>query len=290
MSNRIVPLVIAGAVLVLAALTSLFTVNERQLALRTEFGALVGGAYGPGLHWKLPWDQIVRFDKRVLTQSNPMQTFHTSDDRELIIHTYIKWQIANPVVYFEATGGSEQSAAARISDIVTDGIKGIVAGRTLEQIVAADRAVETGAALGAAGKASAALGVRLLDVRVQSIGLPDAVADRVYDRMKQDFAEVASRLRADGESSATTIKAAADRQRTDILADAQRDSLSSRGAADAEAADISSKAYGADPGFFAFYRSMEAYRRALGGHNGVLVLSPDSAFFKYMNRPGPAHP
>lgn len=289
MSNRVIAIVIAAAIVVLAALTSLFTVNESEVALRTEFGAIVGGAYSPGLHWKLPWDQVVKFDRRVLTRSNPMQTFRTSDDRELIVDSYIKWRVANPVLYFEATGGSEQSAAARVSDIVTDGIKNVVAGRTLEQIVTAPRAAVTDATFAAAQRAVAALGVRLIDVRVDGIGLPDPVADRVYERMQQDFAEVANRLRAQGKSQATMIRAAADRERTDILSKAQRDALTTKGAADAKAADIYSRAYSADPRFYAFYRSMQAYERALARHNGLLVLSPDSAFFKYLRDPGPTH-
>jgi modulator of FtsH protease HflC len=288
MSNRVVPIVVSAAIVVLGALTSLFTVNERDIALRTEFGAIVGGAYSPGLHWKLPWDQVVRFDRRVLTQSNPMQSFRTNDNRELLVNSYIKWQVANPVVYFEATGGNEQSAATRISDIVTDGIKNVVAGRTLEQIVTARRPAVTDAMLRDARRAVAALGIRLIDVRVQSIALPDPVADRVYDRMKQDFSDVANGLRAEGESTATTIRASADRERTDIISNAQRDALRMKGAADAQAADIYSRAYSADPQFYEFYRSMQAYERALGKRNGILVLSPDSAFFKYMRSPEPA--
>jgi modulator of FtsH protease HflC len=288
MSNRVVPIVIAAAILVLAALTSLFTVNEQDVALRTEFGAIVGGAYPPGLHWKLPWDQVVRFDRRILTQSNPMQTFHTGDNREIIVNSYIKWQVANPVLYFETTGGGEQSAATRIADIVNDGMKNIIAARTLEQIVTTKDAVVTDAVLSAASRAVAALGVRLVDVKVQSLSLPDPVADRVYERMKQDFAEVANRLRAQGDSTATTIRATADRERTDIISDAQRDALRMKGSADAEAAGIYAQAYSADPDFYAFYRSMQAYERALGRHNGILVLSPDSVFFKYMTNPQPA--
>lgn len=289
MSNRIVPIVISVAIVVLIALTSLFTVNEKQSALRTEFGAVVGGVYTPGLHWKFPWDQVVRFDRRILTQSNPMQTFHTSDNRELIVDSFIKWRVANPLRYFEATGGNEQSASTRVSDIVTDGIKNIVAARTLQQIVTSQRAAVTAAMLHATRADVAKLGIRLVDVRVQSIALPDAIANRVYVRMKQQFTDVARRLRAEGESTAAMLKATANRERTDIIAKAQRDALRLKGQADAQAANIYSHAYSADPEFYAFYRSMQAYEQALGKRNGVLVLSPDSAFFKYLRNPQPGH-
>ncbi len=288
MSTRAVPVVVAAAVVLLAALTSLFSVGESEFAIRTEFGAIVRTDYRPGLHWKLPWDQVVKFDRRILTQSNPMQAFLTNDDRSLLVDYYIKWRVENPTVYYEATGGNEKSAADRVSDIVTDGMKSVVAERTLEQIVTADRAAVTSGMMAAASRAVAALGIQLIDVRVQSIDLPDEVADRVYEKMKQDFAKVANRLRAQGESSATVIRATADRERTEIISDAQREALRIKGAADAEAADTYAHAYSSAPEFYAFYRSLEAYERSLGKSNDVLVLSPDSEFFKYMRDPGEA--
>ncbi len=217
MSKSAVPIIVAVAIVLLAALTSLFTVNENEFAIRTEFGAIVGAAYRPGLHAKLPWDQVVKFDRRILTQSAPMQSFLTNDDRSLLVDFFIKWRVANPTVYFEATGGSEKDAAERISEIVTDGIKSVVAQRTLEQIVTAQRAAVTAGMFAGASRAVSALGIRLLDVRVQSIDLPDEVASRVYEEMKQDFANVAERLRAQGEGTATTIRATADRERTEIV-------------------------------------------------------------------------
>ncbi len=289
MSARPVSIVlIAAALALLGALASLFSVNESEFAIRTEFGAIVATGYGPGLHWKLPWDQIVKFDRRILTQPNPMQAFITKDNRSLIIDSYIKWRVANPTLYYETTGGSETSAGERIADIVTDGMKSDVAQRTLEQVVTADRAAVTDETLASVSRAVSALGIQLIDVRVQSIELPDEVADRVYEGMKEDFAKTANRLRAEGESEATTIRATADRSHTEIISNAQRTALEIKGAADAEAADTYARAYSAEPEFYAFYRSLQAYERALGKSNGVLVLSPDSEFFRYMQSPGRA--
>ncbi len=289
MSARSVSIVIVAAALaLLGTLTSLFSVNERDFAIRTEFGAIVATGYRPGLHWKLPWDQVVKLDRRTLMQSNPMQAFITKDNRSLIIDSYIEWRIANPTVYYETTGGSEKSAGERISDIVTDGMKSDVAQRTLEQVVTADRAAVTDETLASASRAVSALGIQLVDVRVQSIELPDEVADRVYEDMKEDFAKTANRLRAEGESAATAIRATADRNHTEIISNAQRAALEIKGAADAEAADTYARAYSADPEFYAFYRSLQAYERALGKSNGVLVLSPDSEFFRYLRNPARA--
>jgi len=286
MPGRIIPIAVAAALVILAALTSLYTVSETEYAIRTQFGAVEGATYGPGLHWKWPWDQVVKIDRRLLGQSHPMSTFLTRDDRALIVDFYIKWRIVDPVRYYEATGADETSAGDRLSDIVQDGIKSVVAGRTLAEVVTAEHPAVTAGMLESARRAASALGIDLVDVRVQNIDLPDEVASRVYDQMKESFEKTASELRAEGDSAAKRIRAEADRERMEIISDAQRDALASKGAADAEASDIYARAYRSNPEFFAFYRSMQAYERSLGKSNGVLVLSPDSAFFRYMKDPG----
>jgi modulator of FtsH protease HflC len=287
MTGRLVPIVIAAVVVALAAL-SLFTVSETDYAIRTRFGAIESATYGPGLHVKWPWNQVVKIDRRILTLARPMSTFLTSDDRALIVDFSIKWRVRSPTRYYEATGGDEASAGDRLSAIVEDGMKSVVAGRTLMQVVTAERPAVTSAMLENARRAASALGVELIDVRVVNLDLPDEIAAHVYDQMKESFQKTANELRAEGDSSARTIRAAADRQRTEIISNAQRDALALKGAADAQAAGIYARANASDPEFYAFYRSMQAYERALGKSNGVLVLSPDSAFFKYMKDPGGA--
>lgn len=287
MSGRLVPIVVAAAVVAIAAL-SLFTVSETEYAIRTRFGAIENAAYGPGLHVKWPWDQVVKIDRRTLTLAHPMSTFLTSDDRALIVDYAIEWRVRSPTRYYEATGGDEASAGDRLSAIVEDGIKGVVAGRTLGEVVTAERPAVTTAMLESARQNASALGVELLDVRVVNLDLPDEIAAHVYDQMKEGFQKTANELRAQGDSAARTIRAAADRQRMEIISNAQRDALALKGAADAQAAGIYARANASDPEFYAFYRSMQAYERALGKSNGVLVLSPDSAFFKYMKDPGGA--
>jgi len=288
MSGRIVWVFVAAAIALLLALTSLFTVSETQYAIRTQFGAIETAGYGSGLHVKWPWDQVVRIDRRILTASHPMSTFLTSDDRALIVDFVVKWRVRDPTRYYEATGADEASASDRLSAIVQDGIKSVVAGRTLAQVVSAERPAVTSTMLASARHAASALGVDLIDVRVENIDLPDEVAARVYEQMKENFQKSANEVRAEGESSAKKIRAAADRERTEIISNAQRDALEVKGAADAKAAGIYARANASDPEFYSFYRSMQAYERALGKSNGVLVLSPDSAFFKYMKDPGGA--
>jgi membrane protease subunit HflC len=281
---------VAVAVVVLAALGSrcVFTVAEGEQAVRTQFGAILDSSYAPGLHWKQPWDRVIRIDRRTLAATHADETFLTNDNRGLIVDFYILWRVTDASAYFQATGGSEDVAAERLSDVVKDGIKSIVAQRTLEQIVTAERSVVTGQVMDSASRTVAALGIRLVDVRVQAINLPDEVSARVYESMKQNFAKIASHLRAEGQSSAASISAGADRESTEIIASAEQDALGVRGAADEQAADIYAKAYSAHPDFYAFYRSLQAYERSLGKDGDVLVLSPDSEFFRYFRNPAAA--
>ncbi|MBS0416575.1 MAG: protease modulator HflC [Proteobacteria bacterium] len=286
MPSRVAPIVVV-IVALLIALTAPFTVNQAQVAIRTEFGAIMGIYTEPGLHWKWPWDQVVKFDRRVLSLSYTGETFLTNDNRGLIVDFYVKWKVNNASRYFQATGGREDFAGERIAEIVKDGIKSVVAQRTLEQIVSADRAAVTEEMIGQATRNVSGLGVDLVDVRVQRIDLPDDVATRVYESMKQNFVKIASKLRAEGQSASVRIRAAAERSRTEILADAERDALRVRGDGDAAATQIYAKAYSKNPEFYALYRSLQAYERSLGKDGDLLVISPDGEFFKYLKDPSP---
>lgn len=286
MPVRVVPIVILVLAL-FVALTSPFTINEAQVALRTEFGAIVGLDYQPGLHWKWPWDQVVKFDRRILSLSYTGETFLTNDNRGLIVDFYVKWRVNNASRYFQATGGREDNAGDRVAAIVKDGIKSVVAQRTLEQIVSADRAAVTEEMIGNASRNIADLGIDLVDVRVQRIDLPDDVSSRVYESMKQNFVKIASKLRAEGQSASVRIRAAAERSRTEILANAERDALRLRGEGDATATQTYAKAYSKDPEFYALYRSLQAYERSLGKDGDLLVISPEGEFFKYLKDPSP---
>lgn len=290
MSNRAFPIIIFIGVLLLVAATSLFTVNQAQLALRTEFGAIVTTGYAPGLHAKWPWDQVVTFDRRILSQTYTGETFLTNDNRGLIVDFYIKWRVLDASAFYQATGGSEDIAMRRLSEIVKDGIKTVVAERPLEQVVSSKRAAVTAEMFDQARKNIAALGAELIDVRVQSITLPDEVSARVYASMQQNFNKIAARLRAEGQSASVRIRAEADREKTEILANAERDALRVHGEGDAEATAIYARAYSKDPEFYAFYRSLQAYDHSLGKDGDLLVVTPDGEFFKYLKDSDKARP
>jgi membrane protease subunit HflC len=285
MGGRTFPVLFVLAVALVLAGLSLFTVSETELAIVTEFGAVIGSHYEPGLHAKWPWDVVTRFDRRILSQTYNGETFLTNDNRGLVADFYIKWRVREPVRYYTATGGKEQLAGERLADIVKDGIKSVVAQRTLQQIVSAERAAVTGDMFGQASKSAVGLGVELVDVRVQRIDLPDDVAARVFESMKQGFARTAGRLRAEGQSTSTGIRAQAERRRTEILANAERDALHVKGEGDAASSQIYARAYAKDPEFYAFYRSLQAYERSLGKDGDLLVLTPDGEFFKYLKDP-----
>ena len=282
MGARLLPVLLLIALSAAFAGLSLFTVSETELALTTEFGAVTGTRYPPGLHFKWPWDKAIVFERRILSQTYNGETFLTNDNRGLIADFYVKWRVKDPSTYYSAAAGSEPIAAQRLAEIVKDGIKSVVAQRTLQQIVSAERAAVTGQMFGQASRNSAGLGVELVDVRVQRIDLPDEVAARVYESMKQSFAKTANRLRAEGKQASESIRASAERQQTVILADAQRDALRVRGEGDAAAAQTYAHAYSKNPEFYAFYRSLQAYDRSLGKESDLLVITPDGEFFRYL--------
>ena len=281
MSSRLFPWFFVVAGLLLFVAFSLFTVSETEYAIRTRFGAIIDTRYQPGLHLKWPWDRVTKFDRRILSESYTGETFLTNDGRGLIVDFYVKWRVKDPATYFNAAAGSEALAAQRLAEIVKDGIKSVVAQRTLQQIVSAERAAVTNQMFGAASHNAEGLGVDLVDVRVQRIDLPDEVAARVYETMKQNFVKTASRLRAEGQQESATIRSTAERQRTVIIAEAEREGLRVRGEGDAAAAQIYAHAFSRNPEFYAFWRSLQAYERAIGRDGDLLVLTPDGEFFRY---------
>jgi membrane protease subunit HflC len=287
MASRVTTAVVLTAIAVVVALLSLFRVRETEVVIRTQFGEILGSGYSPGLHLKWPLlDQIWRFERRIVTQKYPGETFLTSENKGLIVDFYVKWRIKDPGAYYRATKGNEAEAASRLGDIVKDGIKGVVARRTLQEIVIAERTAFTGDMFSRASAAVHDLGIELIDARVQRIDLPDEVSGSVYQRMQESFRALGNRLRAEGSADAERIRAEADRRRTEILSGAQRDAQRIRGEGDATASRIYALAYGKSPEFYAFYRSLQAYRSSLAREGDVWVVTPEGEFFKYLNSAG----
>ena len=289
MGNRSYAAAILLGFAVLVISMAAFTVNETDLAIKFRFGEIVRADYEPGLHFMTPLVNNVRkFDKRVLTEDYPAESFLTSEGKILRIDFFVKWRISDVSRYYTSTaGGSEEVAARRLGEIVKDGLKGVIARRTIQQVVAAERTEFLGEVLKIAGANVGGLGMTMIDVRVKSIGLPEEVSESVFNRMSQDFARQAAQLRAEGSAVSEQTRAEADRLRTEILANAYRDAEKVKGEGDATAADIYAQAYGRNPEFYSFYRGLQAYRKSLNGNQGdVMVLSPDGEFFKYFKEAG----
>jgi modulator of FtsH protease HflC len=281
------PMVLLGVLaLVVLAWISLFQVSENEVAIRSQFGKILNSDYAPGLHMKWPWDTVQRFERRIITHSYQGETFLTSENKALTVDFYVKWRVKDVARYYTTTRGIEADAALRLGDNVKDGIKGVVARRTLQEIVVAERAAFTGDMLSRANATVQELGVELIDVRVQRIDLPDEVSGSVYQRMEQNFKALGNRLRAEGNAEKERIRAEADRKRTELLANAQRDSQKLRGEGDALAGRIYAQAYGKSPEFYSFYRSLQAYRNSLARDGDVWVVAPEGDFFKYLQSPG----
>lgn len=289
MGSRILPILIllVGGLLLLSAST--FVVREQDMALRVQFKSVIGKDYKPGLHFKVPFiDDVFKFDRRVLTKKFDGEQFLTSESQVLSVDYYIKWRILDVQQFYQATGGGDEiGAGSLVGQRIQDGIKNAVARRTLKDIVISDRQQVTGEFIVRASESLRNLGVELIDVRVQRIDLQEDVAARVYESMKQTFEGIARTQRGEGDRESQIIRSEAERKRTEIIAEANANAQRIRGEGDATAAALYAAAYNRNPEFYSFYRSLQAYRASLGKEGDVLVVSPDSEFFRYLKSSTP---
>jgi membrane protease subunit HflC len=266
---------------------SLFTVDEREHAMKLQFGEVLYDEYPAGLHFKIPLIQnVVKYPDRVLTFENSEERFLTGEKKNLIVDYFVIWRIVDPRQFYRSAGGDETAAVERLGAIIKEGIKAAISRRTVQEVVSAERSELMQDMLIQASSRAPELGIEVVDVRVKRIDLSDEVSDSVYNRMRQERARVAAQLRAEGAEESERIRAEADRQRTVILAEAYRDAERLRGDGDARAAEIYASAYSQDPEFYEFYRSLQAYREAIGQEQDVLVLRPDSDFFRFLQEAG----
>ena len=264
--------------------SSLFYVDERELAIKFQFGEIIKSDYEPGIHWKTPLFQNVRkFDKRILTIDAQEESFFTGEQKDLIVDSYVKWRIKNVAEYYKATGGDELRAGNLLYQTINTGLREEFGKRTIQEVVAGERSELMGITTEQARKKAETLGIDLVDVRVKRVEYPAGVSKSVYDRMRTERERVARDFRSKGAESAERIRADADRQSKVTLAEAYRDSEVVRGEGDAKSADLYSRAYGKNRDFYRFYRSMDAYKKAFNGKDDVLLLQPDSEFFRYFN-------
>ena len=284
MKNSSYSIILGLIVVVLLATTTLYRINEKEKAVQLRFGALVSDGIMPGLHIKFPFvDDIRKFDARVLTVDAPPESFYTVQKKRLIVDSFVKYRIADVGTYYRATGGDEYTARNRLAARVNDGLRNEFGKRTLNEVVSGERDAVMEKLTGELNTSvRESLGIEVLDVRVKRIDLPNEISDDVYRRMRAEREKLAREFRSQGEEEATKIRADADRQKVLLEAEAYRQAEEIRGQGDAEAASTYAEAYNQDPEFFSFVRSLEAYKQSFGDRKDILLIEPDSDFFRYL--------
>jgi membrane protease subunit HflC len=276
--------VFAGLVLVVIGLSA-FTVNERELAIKLRFGEVREAQYDPGLHWKLPVIETVRkFPRRILKIDDAPQEVFTLDRQNMTVDFFVKWRIVDEVKFYTSTGGLQQAAVERLREIIKNSVVTEFGKRSTREAISVERMELMRDMLAKARPTAEGLGVELVDFRVKQVEFVARVRESVYDQMRAERQQLATQTRAEGREAAALIESTAEKERTVIIADANRQSQIVRGEGDARAAEIYANAYNKDPEFYAFYRSINAYKRSIGRQGDVLVLDPGNEFFRYLNR------
>jgi membrane protease subunit HflC len=277
-----VPVVVAA---LLAWLGSVYVVNEGHTAIVLNLGRVVRTDVGPGLHFKVPLVETARiFDRRLQVLEAEPERYLTSEKKDVSVDFFAIGYINDVRAFYRATGGDESVAVQRLAPIIKDSLRNEINSRTLKQAVSGDRSAIVDAQLASINRGAANLGVRIDDLRIKRIDLPeggDVIRD-VYRRMSAQRQQVASKLRAEGDEESQKIRSEVDREQAVIAAEAERDAQKLRGEGDAEAARIYAQAYNRDPAFYAFHRSLEAYRKSFADGSAVIVLDRDDPFLQYM--------
>ncbi|MGV8960611.1 MAG: protease modulator HflC [Stenotrophomonas sp.] len=272
-------------VALLGLLGSVYVVREDQTAMVLNLGKVVRADIKPGLHFKVPLVESVRvFDRRFQVLDTAPARYFTAEQKDVSVDFFAIGYISDVRAYYRATGGDGRVANARLAPIITDSLRNQINSRTLQQLVSGDRSELIATQLTGINDAVKTLGMQITDLRIKQIDLPtdSQVITDVYERMRAQRKQEAAKLRAEGEEQSLTIRAQADRESTVIVAEAERDAQLLRGQGDAQAAAIYGKAGSADPSFYAFYRSLEAYRGSMTDGNGVIVLDKNDPFLQYM--------
>ena len=281
---------LAGTLVVLIVLSlSMFVVDQRQNVMVLRFGEIVRVIKEPGLAFKLPLiDNVRYFDTRVLTIDTPEpERFLTSEKKNVLVDLFIKWRIADVEKYYISVGGDEARAQTRLLQTINDGLRAEFGNRTVHDVVSGERDKIMELMRQKANEDAQKIGVEVLDVRLKRVDLPNEVSESVYGRMKAERTRVANELRSTGAAESEKIRADADKQREVIIAQAYHEAQRVKGEGDAKASAIYARAYEQNPEFYAFYRSLEAYRQSFKSKSDVLVLEPNSEFFKYLKNSKP---
>jgi|TARA_B110000971_G_scaffold145075_1_gene148243 membrane protease subunit HflC len=263
---------------------STFTVDQREHAVVFRLGEIVSVKAEPGLYFKVPLVENVRFfDKRILTyDSSQPDRFITSEKKSVLVDSYIKWRIYDPAKYYVSVNGDERQAERRLTQTVNDGLRAEFGKRTIQEVVSGERSEIMNIIKERADSDSRQIGIEIIDVRIRRVDLPNEVSESVYQRMNAERKSVANELRSQGFAESETIRADAEKQRDIIITDAYREAQIIKGQGDAKASRIYADTFSKNPEFYDFYRSLEAYRKSFDGKDDIMVLDANSDFFKYL--------
>ena len=274
-------LVLLAGLAVLAGL-SIFTVDERQVAILLQFGKVERTDLKPGLHFKVPVVQnVLKFDSRIQTLDSDPQNYLTFEKKNVIVDSFVKWRIADVRRFYTSAGGSILQANNRLGEVIIKRLRDEFGKRTIQQVVSGQRTDIMDKLRVAAKDQADELGLEIVDVRIKRVDLPQDVSQSVFNRMRAERQEVAKRFRSEGEEEARELRATANKDREVILAEAERQAQITRGSGDARATEIYAAAFGRDREFYKLYRSLNAYRTAFGSTSDILLLEPKSEFFDY---------
>ena len=280
--KKIFPII--GAVLFLVLSSALYTVNETQTAIKLRLGEIVTVENTPGLKFKMPFvNNVVKFDNRIQTLDAPAERFLTGEKKNVIVDSYVKWRIVDAEQFYKSTGGNIARTNNRLAQIIKTGLKSEFSKRTIADVVSGERSEIMSNILKLANKDIGEFGIKIIDVRIKRIDLSQEVSNSVYRRMQAERQRVAKDFRSKGAEEAEIIRAAADKERTIILANAYRDSEKIRGEADAVSASNYAQAYNQNADFYSFYRSLESYKKSFNENNDIMVLNPNTEFFRHFN-------
>ena len=280
MSSKIILILLVVAAIIVSM--SVFTVDERERAINLQLGEVVRFDYEPGLHFKFPLVQkILKFDKRIQNLDSDPELYLTLEKKNVKVDSFVKWRILDVVRFYTSTGGSPGRASSRLSAVIQKSLKDEFGKRTIQQVVSGERQAIMDKLRLSAKKQADELGIEIIDVRIKRIDLPEQVSASVYARMSAEREQVAKKFRSEGEEQSKKIRAEADRDREVIIAEAQRDAQKVKGTGDGRATEIYASAYSQDEEFYSLYRSLAAYRNTFNSPSDVLLIEPNTQFFKY---------
>jgi len=286
--NRLVTLFVAGFIALMLLSSTIFVVDQRRFAIVFALGQVKEVISTPGLHFKLPppFQNVVYLDKRILTLDTPdADRFITAEKKNILVDAFVKWRIVDPRLYYVSFTGDESRARDRMSQIIKAALNDEITKRTVREVISGERAAVMAAVQAKVVAEAKEIGVGIVDVRLKRVDYIEQINNSVYERMRAERVRVANELRSTGAAESEQIRADADRQRTVIIAEAFRDAEKVKGEGDAKASAIYAEAFGKNPEFARYYRSLEAYRASFKDRSDVLVVDPNSEFFKYFKQP-----